>query len=455
MEIEIGLACLLLITLSFLATVDIAFSQLSDVGLRRLIGEASDRPNQSITAYLTEILEDRPRFRFTISAVIQVLLVAVSVLVASVCLRWFAGTLLVLASFLIGVALAGLFRQVIPRLIALHNPERTLLTLLPVFRPLHKVFSLVIPAWRRRPERARRGDRPSPVENGETAVDEDAGGGGDDLQALIDVGEKEGILEEEEGELIHSIIEFGDTRVMEVMTPRTEIVALPVTATVREARDLIIESKYSRLPVYDEQIENVEGIIYVRDLLQYWTEAKEDAAISSLLRPAFFVPETKSVAELLEEMQKAHVQLALVIDEYGGLAGLVTVEDILEEIVGEIEDEDTETDEILEIIEGTDGYYDVLGSTEIGKIERLFDLEIEEDDFTTIAGLVINELGRVPHAGSHVRLNKLDVEVIEADERRINRLRLRRVTEEAVDDEQQQQQAANGRNGAAKIHRTE
>ncbi|MEJ7708871.1 MAG: CNNM domain-containing protein [Pyrinomonadaceae bacterium] len=152
MEIEIGLTCLLLITLSFLATVDIAFSQLSDVGLRRLIGEASDGPNKSTTSYLTEILEDRPRFRFTISAVIQVLLVAVSVLVASVCLRWFAGTQLVLASFLIGVALAGLFRQVIPRLIALHNPERTLLTLLPVFRPLHKAFSLLIPAWRRQPE---------------------------------------------------------------------------------------------------------------------------------------------------------------------------------------------------------------------------------------------------------------------------------------------------------------
>ncbi len=448
MEIEIGLTCLLLITLSFLATVDIAFSQLSDVGLRRLIGEASDGPNKSITSYLTEILEDRPRFRFTISAVIQVLLVAVSVLVASVCLRWFAGTQLVLASFLIGVALAGLFRQVIPRLIALHNPERTLLTLLPIFRPLHKAFSLLIPAWRRQPERTRKGDRPAPVENGETTVDEDTGG--DDLQALIDVGEKEGILEEEEGELIHSIIEFGDTRVMEVMTPRTEIVALPVTATVREARELIIESKYSRLPVYREQIDNVEGIIYVRDLLQCWRESKEDAAISLLLRPAFFVPETKSVSKLLEEMQKAHVQLALVIDEYGGLAGLVTVEDILEEIVGEIEDEDTETDEIVEIVEGTDGYFDVLGSTEIGKIERLFDVEIEDDDFTTIAGLVISELGRVPHTGSHLKLGQLDVEVIDADERRVNRLRLRRMSPESME-----KLAANGRGSEDKIHRTQ
>ncbi|HEU4594468.1 MAG TPA: hemolysin family protein, partial [Pyrinomonadaceae bacterium] len=263
------------------------------------------------------------------------------------------------------------------------------------------------------------------TETGTEASDEDDDDGGD-LQALIDVGEEEGILEEDEGELIQSIIEFGETRAGEVMTPRTDIAALPLTATVREARDLVIESKYSRLPVYREQIDNVEGIIYVRDLLAYWAEGKEDAGIEPLLRPAYFVPETKSVDDLLEEMQKAHVQLALVIDEYGGLAGLLTVEDILEEIVGEIEDEDIESDEIVEIVESDDGYYDVPGSTEVGKVERLFGLEIEDDDFTTIAGLVINESGRVPAPGERLTFRGLDVEVLEADERRIGRLRLRR-----------------------------
>jgi CBS domain containing-hemolysin-like protein len=240
------------------------------------------------------------------------------------------------------------------------------------------------------------------------------------------VGEEEGILEEEEGELIQSIIEFGETRAGEVMTPRTDIVALPLTANVREARDVMVESKYSRLPVYREQIEDVVGLIYVRDLLAYWSEGREDDGIEQLLRPAYFVPETKSVDELLEEMQKAHVQLALVIDEYGGLAGLLTVEDILEEIVGEIEDEDIESEEIVEIVEAGDGYYEVSGSTEVGKIERLFDLEIEDDDFTTIAGLVINESGTVPPPGTRLNFRGLDVEVLEADERRINRLRLRR-----------------------------
>jgi CBS domain containing-hemolysin-like protein len=130
-------------------------------------------------------------------------------------------------------------------------------------------------------------------------------------------------------------------------------------------------------------------------------------------------------------MQKARVQLAMVIDEYGGVAGLVTVEDILEEIVGEIEDEDTEGEDVVEIVESDDGYYDVLGSTEIGKIERLFDMEIEDDDFTTIAGLVISESGYVPHAGERLTFRGLDVEVLEADNRRISRLRLRRAAAES------------------------
>ena len=174
---------------------------------------------------------------------------------------------------------------------------------------------------------------------------------------------------------------------------------------------------------------------YVRDILQCWAEGREEDAITPLLRPAFFVPATKPVSDLLEEMQKAHVQLAMVIDEYGGVAGLVTVEDILEEIVGEIEDEDTEAEEIVQIFEAGEGHYDVLGSTEVGKIEQLFDFEIEDDDFTTIGGLVINEIGQVPRPGARLTFRGLDVEVLESDERRIGRLRLRRAEAKAAEAE--------------------
>jgi putative hemolysin len=351
-------------------------------------------------------------------------LVAVSVLLTAISLRWFPDTGFVLVSLALGLVVAGIFRQFIPRLLSIRNPEKTLLFLLPFVRPFYKLLSFLADPWHKAFTRWR---RESNLQENVNEEEETTNGG--DIQALIDVGAEEGILEEQEGELIHSIIEFGDTRVSEVMTPRTEIVSLPISATVRGTRDTIIDSKYSRLPVYRDQIDNVEGIIYVRDLLQCWADGNIDGTISSLLRPAYFVPETKLVSELLEDMRKSHVQLAMVVDEYGGVAGLVTVEDILEEIVGEIEDEDTEGEEITEIVESDNGSYEVLGSTEIGKIERLFDMEIEDDDFTTIAGLVISEAGYVPRVGESLRFRGLAVEVLEADDRRLGRLKLKRATE--------------------------
>jgi len=420
-QIELTLTLLLLVGLSLLATVDMAFGQLSDVGLRRLITEAEERAKLRSSAFLKQVLENRPRFSFAISATIQILLVIIAVLVTSISLSLFQQDRFVLFGLLSGLVLAGIFRQIIPLFISTRDPEGTLLFLLPVIRPLLPFMAFAADPFHRLFDRSRR--REQELEDGEEDEEQDAG---DDIQAFIDVGEAEGILEEEEGELIQSILEFGDTRVSEVMTPRPDIVAVSAAATVREARDIMVESKYSRLPVYRDQIDNVEGLIYVRDLLQRWAEGNEDGPISPLVRPVYFIPETKPVADLLEEMQKAHEQLSMVIDEYGGVSGLVTVEDILEEIVGEIEDEDIAGEELNDIVQQDDGCYEVLGSTEIGKIERLFDMEIEADDFTTIAGLVINESGKVPQPGEQLTFRGLELEVLEADERRIGRLRVKR-----------------------------
>jgi len=425
MEVEIGLTFLLLIVLSLLATADMAFGQLSDVGLRRLLGENGDKPERPNRAFLRQVLENRPRFGFALSAMIQILLVVVAVLVTSISLYLFPDPRLVLVGLFAGLTLAGVFRQLIPLFIATRNPEETLLFLIPVIRPLFPIMTFLADPFQKLFDRSRKGQVSEDTEEEED--DDDSG-----VQALIDVGAAEGILEEEEGKLIHSIIEFGDTRVSEVMTPRPDIVAVSETATVREAREVMLDSKYSRLPVYRDQMDNIEGIIYVRDLLQCWSEGTEDESIRPLIRQVYFVPETKPVDELLKEMQKAHVQLAMVIDEYGGVCGLVTVEDILEEIVGEIEDEDIVGAELEEIVHAGSGQYEVLGSTEIGKIERLFDMEIEADDFTTIAGLVINESGKVPPVGERFTFRGLVVEVLEADERRIGRLRVRKAVEESA-----------------------
>lgn len=427
MEIQIGLTLLLLLALMLLATIDLALGQLSDVGLRRLMSDAEERPESRSSAFLSKVLENRARFSFALSATIQIMLVVVAVLITSISLSLFPERRFVLAGLVGGLVLAGIFRQLIPLVISAQNPEKTLLFLLPVIRPFVPLMAFASDPFHRLFDRPRRKEQVA-----EDTKEEDDETNGSDIQALIDVGEAEGILEEEEGELIHSIIEFGDTRVSEVMTPRPDIVAVPATATVREARDIMIESKYSRLPAYRDQIDNVEGLIYVRDLLSLWAKATEDVPIAPLIRPVYFVPETKPVADLLEEMQKAHVQLSMVIDEYGGVSGLVTVEDILEEIVGEIEDEDIAGEELQEIVADAscEGCYDVSGSTEIGKIERLFDMEIEDDDFTTIAGLVISEAGKVPLAGDHLTFRGLEVDVLEADERRIGRLRVKRAQEQ-------------------------
>lgn len=421
MGIEIIITCLLLVALMFLATVDMAFGQLSDVGLRRLASEAEEHPDSGTYNFLKTILVDSPRFRFTLSASVQILLIIFSVLVTLTTLRFFQKRSLVLTVALAAcLILAGFFRQYIPHFITFRNPEKILLALLPMVRPFYRIMVHATDPF---------GFLGREHKVPEIDIDDEEDDNADDIRALTDVGEAEGILEEDDSERIHSIIEFGETTVKEVMTPRTDIGAVPVTATVKEARDAMIEWKCSRLPVYREQIDDIVGLLFMRDLIQSWADGKENENIKSLIRPVFFVPETKLVDELLEEMQKAHVQLAMVIDEYGGIAGLVTVEDILEEIVGEIEDEDTVQEEIIEIIEGDDGYYDVMGSTEIGKIERLFDMEIEQDDFTTIAGLVISESGYVPRVGEHLSFRGIDVEVLKAEDKKINLLRLRKTIE--------------------------
>jgi putative hemolysin len=430
MGLEIFIAACLLVALAFLATIDMAFSQISDVSLRRIASEAEETEKKSSAEFLHEILENRPRFRFALSAAIQVLLVAFAVFAALIVFRLFpaAGEIeKLLYSLLISLALTVIFRQLIPRFITGNNPEGKLLFLLPLVRPLYRfwtVFAAPFASFFGR--RQKRELDVTVVPDGGEDDDEDDS---DDIQALIEVGEAEGIIEEEESDLIKRMIEFSDTEVYEIMTPRTEIVALPIDATVKTTRDLIIEQKYSRLPVYRDNIDNIEGVIYVRDLLLAWADGRENESIKSLLRPAYFVPETKSAAELLKILQSNHFQIAIVVDEYGGVAGLVTVEDILEEIVGEIEDEDTEEEEIIEIIEGDAGYFDVLGSVEIGKIERLFGMEIEDDDFTTIAGLVTSQIGYVPKTGEKLHFRGLEVEILRADEKKISLLRLRRADE--------------------------
>jgi putative hemolysin len=426
MELEIVSLIVILLVLVFLATVDTSFSRLSDVSLRRLASDAEEQSRTSSATLLREILENRGRFRLVLSSAIQILLIGFTV-VLTLLIKLFVNEdirLLVLALF-IALASTVVFRQVLPRIFVGNNTERKLLFLLPVVRPLFSLAKSVVPFATAQTARERQKLESTVAPDvSEDREDEND----DDLQALMEVGEAEGIIEESEREMIETMVELSDTRAGEIMTPRTEICALPATATIGDARNLINEQKYSRIPVYRDSIDNIEGILYVRDLLQTLAEAPEDRPVGDILREAFFVPETKSATELLRAMQQNHVQIAIVIDEYGGVAGLITVEDILEEIVGEIEDEDIEEDEIIEIVEGDGGYWDVLGSTDIDKIEHLFDIEIEHEDFTTVAGFVTSEAGYVPRIGEKLNIGDLEIEILRGDQKKLSLLRLRRAS---------------------------
>lgn len=425
MQIELIVAVIILIALVFLATVDMAFSHLSDVTLRRISGDEEIADKKTSANFLREIVENRARFRFAISSTIQVFLISFTVLLTLIVEQYTQGKASALFFVLIvaGLVITLVLRQIIPRLLVENNTEKKLLFLLPAIRPIYTITSFFAePLMERRRERRQKLEATVAPD----APDEKEEDNSDDFQALMEVGEAEGIIEEKEREMIETMVEFSDTRAAEIMTPRTEMCAIDIDSSVKEARQLIIEEKYSRLPVYSESIDHIEGIIYVRDLLQAWADGKEDQPLNEILRDAFFVPETITASELLKRFQQNHQQIAVVIDEYGGVAGLVTVEDIIEEIVGEIEDEDTEEEEIIEIIDKGEGYYDVLGSTEIDNIERLFDVDLEDEEYTTIAGLVVTEAGYVPKPAEKLNLKGLDIEILEAGEKKVHQIRLRK-----------------------------
>lgn len=209
------------------------------------------------------------------------------------------------------------------------------------------------------------------------------------------------------------------------MTQRPEIISVRASATVREASETMTRERHSRLPVFEQDSDDIVGFVFIRDVLDCLLNGRDQEPVRNIVRPAYFVPESKSIADLLEDMRKSAMQIALVIDEYGDVAGLVTIEDILEEIVGEIEDEDQQSEE-AEVLQETDGAWLVRGNTEIRKIELVTERELSGDDFQTVNGFIVSELERVPSTGEHFIVRGLEVEVLESDGRAIRRARLRK-----------------------------
>ncbi len=242
------------------------------------------------------------------------------------------------------------------------------------------------------------------------------------VDALIEAGQEEGILEESDRDLIQSVVEFGDKRVREVMTPRPEIVAVPVATTVEEFTELLKKYPYSRIPVFEGDLDHIKGIVHAKDVLQVRDTEARTKTVRDLMKPeVYFVPETKLGSDLLREMQRDNARIAIVIDEYGGVAGLVTIEDLVEEIVGEIRDEH----EKAEVVKESDTSYIFNGNTDLDLLEKLLGVRPEEEkEATTIAGLVSELAGHIPKAGEIVEENGLRFEVLDSTERRVDRVRV-------------------------------
>ncbi|HEU0264363.1 MAG TPA: hemolysin family protein [Geobacterales bacterium] len=248
----------------------------------------------------------------------------------------------------------------------------------------------------------------------------------EELHEMMNAGEEEGIINEEENEMIRSILDFKHSVVREIMVPRTDMAAIASDATVREVIDAINACGHSRLPLYEGSIDNIVGLIYAKDLLRAWGEADAAIDLRQIMRPPFFVPESKELEELLAEFKRRRVHIAIVIDEYGGTSGLVTIEDLLEQIVGDIQDEYDLEEEWL--LEQPDGSLLVDGRLSIEELEEYFSIQIPRDKFDTVGGLIIFLTGRIARVGDTVEGSGLRFTVVEADQRKISRVRVERLT---------------------------
>ncbi len=246
----------------------------------------------------------------------------------------------------------------------------------------------------------------------------------EELQEIIEESEEEGIINEGEGEMLHSIFEFGDTIVREIMVPRTDMVCCPTTASFREVLDAILASGHSRIPVYEGSADRIVGVVYAKDLLRYWGRPEKDIAIARVMRTPFFVPESKNVQELLQDFRSKRVHLAIAVDEYGGTSGLITIEDLIEEIVGDIQDEYDLEEEWLQPQD--DGSVLIDSRLNIEEFEEYFATEVEREKFDTVGGYLFNLLGRVPKEGEEIRDGDLLLTVVECDHQKIRKIRARR-----------------------------
>jgi len=404
---------------TYFGTVSAAFNALMRLSLR-IHAERTDRGDQ-----LGWYLEDPRRFFIPARVLLSTLTMIAAALLARVTGLDRAGfPVLVLAI----VAIVVTCEHLIPLLIVRRDPERVLDFLLPSFDMFARLVKpLTVGMLRmgtsrqlknhsgvRQAANGKGKQPPTPVELAPAVP----------ATATAEAAE-EAVQEGQARELLRNLADFRETMVREVMTPRPDIIAIDSDATIEQLTTLYREQQYSRVPVFKESLDNVHGFVFIKDLIQRLPTIGPSGSIAPLVRPAHFVPETKRVPELLKEFQRKRHQIAIVVDEYGGTAGLVTVEDLLEEIVGEIRDEyDVEVERIVD--EGN-GKFLLSASVHVDEMANLLRAQIDGHGFETVGGYLLSRLGRVPAIGEHLEVDGFDVEIVDTQRRRITRVRMSRL----------------------------
>ncbi len=390
----------------FLGSIQAAFSALMRLSLR-LMAERGGRGDR-----LGQYLDDPLQLFIPVRILIGVCTVLAGVLIAR--LSDVQDALSIVTFIVSLVAFVVVCEHLLPLLIVRRDPERVLDVLLPAF---HAIATVLVPmtaviinlvAPPRRDRESLNGGNGSDVATPERASESE---------------QQEGDISDAEGrELLQSIVDFTGTVVREVMTPRPDIIAIRADATLHDLRSVFREEQYSRMPVFRDNLDNIVGIVFVKDLVALPPNA--EPPMTTLMRSAHFVPESKRVSELLKEMQRRQTQMAIVVDEYGGTAGLVTVEDLLEEIVGEIRDEyDVESETVTDEGNGT---FVFSGKVSVDEVRDRLNVEIEREGFETVGGYLLSQLGRMPYVGETIDIDGLSFEVLEVERRRITKVRARR-----------------------------
>lgn len=408
LDILIIITCILLA--GFFSGTEMGFISINKIRLRHLVEEKCQK---ALIVY--ELLKDTPQLLATLLVGINISIIIASCVTTSMS---YLNKINIFYTELTLIFIILLFGEIIPKtLFRLHATKLILsliypvklsyFVLLPIVNLITTITNPIINLWKS-PE----------IEVKSPFVTKE------ELRLLISEGEEVDSIDKDEEDMLHSVFSLSTTRVKEVMTPRVDMVCLDAQANMSQILSEFEEHPHSRIPIYDETIDNIIGIIFIKDLLRFWEKGLEGTSVIELIRFPYFVPTSKRVDRLLQEFQAKHVQMAIVVDEYGGTVGLVTLEDLLEEIVGEIQDEYEAKEVFITPLE--DGGYLVDARTSIEMLNEELKLDLPEDDFETISGLILELLERIPVRGEVVRYKDLNMIITDADEKSILEIKIER-----------------------------